>query len=199
MLLLLNSASAHSIQLHGHTRQCFFEDLKVEDKMTVSYQVADRGVGSMSNLEIDFWIVGPDQQVIESRRPSAGSSVEVEARKAGIYEYCFSDEAHHHIVGGGGPAKEVLFNVHGIIYVPADDAAHADPLENGIKRFGELLNQVKDEQEYIVVREMVHRNTAESTNSRVKWWSIFQLGVVAGNAIFQVWYLKRFFEVKRVV
>jgi dolichyl-phosphate-mannose--protein O-mannosyl transferase len=45
------------------------------------------------------------------------------------------------------------------------------------------------------MREMVHRNTAESTNSRVKWWSIFQLGVVGGNGIFQVWYLKRFFEV----
>jgi dolichyl-phosphate-mannose--protein O-mannosyl transferase len=49
---------------------------------------------------------------------------------------------------------------------------------------------------YIVVREMVHRNTAESTNSRVKWWSIFQLGVVGGNGLFQVWYLKRFFEVR---
>ena len=48
---------------------------------------------------------------------------------------------------------------------------------------------------YIVIREMVHRNTAESTNSRVKWWSIFQLGVVGGNGFFQVWYLKRFFEV----
>jgi len=58
-----------------------------------------------------------------------------------------------------------------------------------------MLNQVKDEQEYIVVRERVHRNTAESTNSRVKWWSIFQLGVVGGNGVFQVWYLKRFFEV----
>ena len=33
---------------------------------------------------------------------------------------------------------------------------------------------MKDEQEYIVVRERTHRNTAESTNDRVKWWSILQ-------------------------
>jgi len=46
-----------------------------------------------------------------------------------------------------------------------------------------------------VVRERTHRNTAESTNSRVKWWSIFQLGVLIGEGIFQVWWLKRFFEV----
>jgi hypothetical protein len=59
----------------------------------------------------------------------------------------------------------------------------------------ENLAQVKDEQSYIVVRERVHRNTAESTNARVKWWSIFQLAVLIGEGIFQVWWLKRFFEV----
>jgi p24 family protein beta-1 len=62
-----------------------------------------------------------------------------------------------------------------------------------------LLATVKDEQEYIVLRERVHRNTAESTNSRVKWWSMFQLIVVIGVGAFQIWWVKRFFEVKRVV
>lgn len=64
-----------------------------------------------------------------------------------------------------------------------------------VRRLSDALAQVKDEQGYIVVRERVHRNTAESTNGRVKWWSIFQLAVVIGEGIFQVWWLKRFFEV----
>ena len=63
-----------------------------------------------------------------------------------------------------------------------------------VRALSELLNQG-----YIVVRERTHRNTAESTNARVKWWSIFQLGVLAGEGVFQVWWLKRFFEVKRTV
>ena len=66
-----------------------------------------------------------------------------------------------------------------------------------VKELTELLQQVKDEQSYIIVRERTHRNTAESTNARVKWWSIFQLGVLIGEGIFQVWWLKRFFEVRR--
>ena len=45
-----------------------------------------------------------------------------------------------------------------------------------MRQLSELLAQVKDEQGYIVVRERTHRNTAESTNARVKWWSLFQLG-----------------------
>lgn len=64
-----------------------------------------------------------------------------------------------------------------------------------VKQLTDLLTQVKDEQSYIVIRERTHRNTAESTNGRVKWWSIFQLGVLIGEGIFQVWWLKKFFEV----
>lgn len=68
-------------------------------------------------------------------------------------------------------------------------------MEYLVRKLSEALTQVKDEQSYIVVRERVHRNTAESTNGRVKWWSMFQLAVVIGEGVFQVWWLKRFFEV----
>lgn len=114
------------------------------------------------------------------------------ADEDGKYTYCFSNEGSHL------SSKEVSFNVHGVVYVAEEDHP-SDPLEKEVRTLGELLNQVKDEQEYIVLRERVHRNTAESTNSRVKWWSVFQLVVLVANCIFQVFYLKRFFEVKRIV
>jgi p24 family protein beta-1 len=115
-----------------------------------------------------------------------------EAGLDGKYVYCFSNEHW------GSSNKDVSFNVHGIVYVPESEAP-ADPLEKEVRQLSELLAQVKDEQSYIVVRERTHRNTAESTNARVKWWSIFQLGVLGAEGVFQVWWLKRFFEVKRVV
>jgi len=65
-----------------------------------------------------------------------------------------------------------------------------------VRRLSDSLEQVRDEQSYIVVRERVHRNTAESTNARVKWWSLFQLIFLVGEGLFQVWWLKRFFEVR---
>ena len=52
------------------------------------------------------------------------------------------------------------------------------------------LASVKDEQEYIMIRERTHRNTAESTNSRVKWWSILQAVVLFSVVAWQVYYLK---------
>ena len=58
----------------------------------------------------------------------------------------------------GSGTKEISFNVHGIVFVTAaqDDA---DPLEREVRTLGELLQQVKDEQEYIKIRERVHRNS----------------------------------------
>jgi len=110
------------------------------------------------------------------------------AQHDGKYIYCFSNEHW------SATSKEVSFNVHGIVYVPEAEAP-SDPLEAEVRQLSELLAQVKDEQSYIVVRERTHRNTAESTNGRVKWWSIFQMFVLIGEGVFQVWWLKRFFEV----
>ena len=112
-----------------------------------------------------------------------------EAGHDGKHTYCFSNEHW------SANSKEVSFNVHGVVYVSESDTP-SDPLEAEVKKLSEVLAQVKDEQAYIVIRERTHRNTAESTNTRVKWWSMFQLGVLVGEAVFQVWWLKRFFEVR---
>lgn len=64
------------------------------------------------------------------------------------------------------------------------------PIEREIRNLANGLTAVKDEQEYIVIRERRHRNTAESTNSRVKWWSIFQAIVLVSVVAWQVYYLK---------
>jgi hypothetical protein len=64
------------------------------------------------------------------------------------------------------------------------------PIEREIRDFANGLKSIKDEQEYIVVRERRHRNTAESTNDRVKWWSVFQAIVLFLAVGWQVYYLK---------
>ena len=64
------------------------------------------------------------------------------------------------------------------------------PIEREIRSLAAGLTSVKDEQEYITVRERRHRDTAESTNSRVKWWSVLQFIVLFAVVAWQVYYLK---------
>lgn len=81
----------------------------------------------------------------------------------------------------------ILSYIHILTRSTADVVA---PIEREIRSLANGLVAVKDEQEYIVVRERVHRNTAESTNTRVKWWSILQAIVLFAVVAWQVIYLK---------
>ncbi|TEB35355.1 hypothetical protein FA13DRAFT_1762536 [Coprinellus micaceus] len=155
--------SSHMIEVPAGKKECFFEDLHVHDKMTVTYQVGEGG-----HLDIDFWLTDPSGKVL-------GKQIKQDT----------------------GSVAMVSFNVHGVIYVSGDDVVA--PVEREIRALAAGLTSVKDEQEYIVVRERTHRNTAESTNSRVKWWSILQAIVLFSVVAWQIYYLKSFFEVKRVI
>ncbi|KAL1892052.1 p24 complex component [Ceratocystis pirilliformis] len=186
------TASAHNIALPAHDRECFHEELHKDDRMSVTFQVGDRQFGSAGNLDIDFWVTNPMGQYETYEKSVSNGDFSFDARFDGRYVYCFGNEHW------GANSKEVSFNVHGIVYVSEADI-EADPLETEVRHLSELLAQVKDEQSYFVVRERTHRNTAESTNARVKWWNLFVIIVVVGESLFQVWWLRRFFEVKRVV
>ena len=52
----ITAATAHTIQLKAHTRECFHESLHRDDVMTVTFQVGDREFGGSGNLEVDFWV-----------------------------------------------------------------------------------------------------------------------------------------------
>ncbi len=127
-------------------------------------------------------------QYQENHKSVSNGDFSFDAQHDGKYVYCFGNEHW------GASSKEVSFNVHGVVYVSESDAPQ-EPLDAEVRKLAELLERVKDEQSYIVVRERTHRNTAESTNSRVKWWNMFVIGVVVGESLFQVWWLRRFFEV----
>jgi hypothetical protein len=155
--------------------------------MSVTYQVGEGG-----HLDIDFWLTDPEGGILTKHVKHSTGSTSVTAEMDGRYEYCFSNQM------STMADKEVSFNVHGIIYISEDDDIVA-PVEREIRSLAIGLLSVKDEQEYIVVREKRHRDTAESTNDRVKWWSVLQTAVLFSVVAWQVYYLKSFFEVKRII
>lgn len=140
---------------------------------------------------MDLQMAQPDGTMMNEQRKKDTGTFSFTAVQDGRYRYCFSNEM------STVTAKTVSFNVHGVMYV--EDEGHVAPIEREIRALSSALEAVKDEQEYIVVRERLHRDTAESTNDRVKWWSIIQTVVLFAVCAWQVFYLKRFFEVRKVV
>lgn len=91
-------------------------------------------------------------------------------------------------------------------------------LEEMVSELSQGLTVVKHEQEYMEVREKIHRLSEsphththisvnsfsvnavnDNTNSRVVWWAVFEAFLLVAMTFGQIYYLKRFFEVKRVI
>ncbi|KAF9083636.1 p24 complex component [Mortierella sp. AM989] len=188
ILATIQSVAAYNVVVPAQERRCFFENLEKGDNIHLSFQVGEGG-----HLDIDFWITDPSGAFVEDATKAPAATFNYEAKVSGKYEYCFSN-AFSTVT-----EKIVGFNSFVMKPIKEDPTHKSDPLENDIRDLATGIQEVRNEQEYTLARERTHRNTAESTNSRVVWWSLFQSGILFLVCIFQITYLKRFFEVKRVV
>ncbi|KAL4711873.1 hypothetical protein ACJJTC_006042 [Scirpophaga incertulas] len=188
---LYNTVQCYTITVDAHAEECFFEKVEADTKMGLKFEIAEGGF-----LDIDVTITGPDGAVITKVERESSGVFTFSAPTSGKYTYCFSNKM------STMTPKVVMFNLE-IGEAPhkpdgKDDGDH-NKLEDMIKELGSTLKTVKNEQEYMQVRDRIHRAINESTNSRVVMWSIFEACVLLVMTLGQVYYLKRFFEVQRVV
>ena len=189
VLALLSACFAFNERLESRGVNCYYENLKMGDQFSINFQVGTRDPDSSEQLDIDFYVLNPSQQkIINAERVSDGS-YEVPVNVPGRYRICFSNEY------STSDKKDITFHVNHV-WGSELRVEQYDTTEGQIGVLKRIVAELSQETEYLRVRERVHRNTAESTNDRVKWWSIAQLVVVAASVVFQVAYLKRFFEVK---
>jgi len=194
LLLLIHTSHAYFVTIDAHAEECFFDKVKAGTKMGLIFEVADGGF-----LDIDVKIIGPDQKTIHQGERESNGKYTFAAHMDGIYKYCFGNQM------STMTPKIVMFNMD-IGETPAEEGADAggeegsqNKLEGMIKELSSALTGVKHEQDYMQVRDRIHRNINESTNSRVVMWSFFEALVLVSMTIGQIYYLKRFFEVRRVV
>lgn len=190
----LGSGHAYFVTIDAHSEECFFDNVKAGTKMGLIFEVAEGGF-----LDIDVKIFGPDGKLIHSGDRETNGKYTFAAHIDGHYRYCFGNQM------STMTPKIVMFNMD-IGEAPGaagetgeDDEASQNKLETMIKELSSSLSGVKHEQDYMQVRDRIHRNINESTNSRVVMWSFFEALVLVSMTAGQVYYLKRFFEVRRVV
>ncbi|XP_009071038.1 PREDICTED: transmembrane emp24 domain-containing protein 10 [Acanthisitta chloris] len=73
------------------------------------------------------------------------------------------------------------------------------PLEVELRRLEDLSESIVNDFAYMKKREEEMRDTNESTNTRVLYFSIFSMCCLIGLATWQVFYLRRFFKAKKLI
>lgn len=73
------------------------------------------------------------------------------------------------------------------------------PAELELKKIEEMTREITDELKYLKAREERMRDTNESTNSRVKWFSVLIVLLLIGLGVWQIQYLRHYFKVKHII
>ncbi|GAM18347.1 hypothetical protein SAMD00019534_015220, partial [Acytostelium subglobosum LB1] len=188
---LTTPGQAFSFKVPAKIEECIYEELPLDASFTVMFQVTQGGFN-----DIDFTIISPDSRILyKGERESEGTKV-MKASMEGLYSFCFSNQM------SSLTEKTVSFMVVvGERSQMADLAKKGDitPLERQIVQLADGVQAILNEQNNLKMREITHRNTAESTNSRVTWWAFFEAVLLVTMSLWQIYYLRRFFEVKRAV
>lgn len=197
LLSLLSVAIAYFITIDAHSEECFHEKVQMNAKLELTFEVAEGGF-----LDIDVTITGPDGKTIYTISRESNGKYTFAAATEGSYRYCFGNKM------STMTPKIVMFSMD--VVKPGedkpagkdgekDDEASHQKLQQMVEQLSHGLTSVKHEQEYMEVRERIHRQINENTNSRVVLWAFFEAAVLVTMTVGQIYYLKRFFEVRRVV
>jgi len=189
----LQQVNGFTFSVDATKEECFFETLQKGAPASIMFQVVQGGF-----LDVDIEIKAPDGKVIYNAERQTEGKYNFASHMDGLHSFCFVNRM-------STLTPKVVSMILDIPNAQDQDKSslakqeHITPLETAILQLSEGLNSVMNEQGYMRMRERAHRNTSESTNSRVVLWSLFEVVALLAMSLWQIYYLRRFFEVKRIV
>jgi len=196
--------------LEPGTPVCFIEEVPEETLVVGHYNSLDHEPGFRtedypgSESGIQVQVEDPlTRAVILKHWTSSEGSFAFTSLHGGEHKICltlvsssswFGDESDkyrislHLDIGEAATDYEVLAKVE-----------HLSAIEVEIRKLNDRIRTIRNEQAYQKQRELGFRNTSESTNSRVMWWSILQMFILVGSSAAQIYMLRQFFRKKKIV
>jgi hypothetical protein len=120
-----------------------------------------------------------------------------------VFQICFETKMDQNVQHTDQANKEVEISVkHGVEAKDYENLAKVEklkPLEVELRRLEDLSQDIVTDFAYMKAREEEMRDTNESTNSKVLYFSVFSMCCLLGLAIWQVLYLRRYFKAKKLI
>lgn len=161
--------------------------------------------GAPGSVRVDLQITDSKGHVAFARESIDKGRFAVTSDEDDIYDFCvLSHPLGHQPVGAHQPgSREVSLTMkHGVEaknYEQLAAVSQLKPLELELTKLEDLSSSIVQDFQYMKQREQEMRDTNESTNSRVFYLSIFSMLCLTSLAVWQIFYLKRFFKSKKLI
>jgi len=174
--------------------ECFEEAAKSSERVSGDWHVQD------GSHELDVTVTSPSGEHVYAAEREMQGSFAFYASTEGTYTVCFSNErtekgTHEH-------DREVVAKL--AVGEPPDmvalaKAEHLSPVEERIKNLHKAMIAVRDLQDQIREQDEQRHHVTQSTRSWLLYFTVIEAIVLVAVSLWQILYLKSFFEVRRVV
>nr|XP_046222815.1 transmembrane emp24 domain-containing protein 10-like [Oncorhynchus gorbuscha] len=177
-------------------RKCLREEIHKDVLVTGEYEVSEQ-----PNAKNNLKITDSSGHILYSKEDASKGKFAFTTEDYDMFEVCFESKSPL----GTGRVTDQLVNLdmkHGVEAKNYEEIAKVEklkPLEVELRRLEDLSESIVNDFAYMKKREEEMRDTNESTNIRVLYFSIFSMCCLIGLATWQVFYLRRFFKAKKLI
>lgn len=190
LLGLVACVGATQFWVEPQSTRCISEELPEKALFTGDYSIEPTAdfAGSVK-------VLGPLDAVLFERQTSDPHHFSVTSETMGVHKVCLNNESPIR--------RRVVITLRKGLEV--DDHSqiarkdHVEQIEKQLDRMREMAMAIKEEMIYMRGREEEMRDTNESTNTRVLWFNIMTLTIIGAMGLWQIYYLKRFFQMKKLI
>uniref|UniRef100_A0A4W4EZH4 GOLD domain-containing protein n=2 Tax=Electrophorus electricus TaxID=8005 RepID=A0A4W4EZH4_ELEEL len=184
--VVFESVVSISFFLPVRTRKCLKEEIHKDVLVTGEYEISEQ-----PNTKTNLKITDSSGHILYSKEDATKGKFAFTTEDYDMFEVCFESKSQmgknlcSHLVGAGNTEIAKVEKL--------------KPLEVELRRLEDLSESIVNDFAYMKKREEEMRDTNESTNTRVLYFSIFSMCCLIGLATWQVFYLRRFFKAKKLI
>ncbi|XP_053661048.1 transmembrane emp24 domain-containing protein bai [Anopheles marshallii] len=187
--------NAIMFRLGPNTQKCLRDEMQGNQIVAGEYEITNA-----PGQKIDYVVRDTKGHIMAQKDDISKGKFSFTSEVYDTFEICFIS---HVPPTHRGIDQEVLLDVKKGIetksYEGIGEAAKLKPLEVDLKRLEDLSDAIVQDFALMRKREEEMRDTNESTNSRVLFFSIFSMSCLLGLATWQVLYLRRYFIAKKLI
>ncbi|CAD2216219.1 emp24/gp25L/p24 family/GOLD, putative [Angomonas deanei] len=194
LLLCLPHVSAEAsvtVEIGAGKKECFYENAIPGVIYHFSYLVLAGGERDLTSE-----ILGEDGRILYSSEREDEVRVMFKAEKKEFLSFCLKNEMSYLT------PKVVSFSIRRQMVMkegsPGPDYRN-DNLIQLISRSQGLIDGIGTIQDYLAIREVRYRSTAESANTRVVIFALLEMVAAGVLTVFSVLYIRKMFALKRAV